>query len=171
MLLGHSMCLLKPASVWPPLRPFDIHVQLDDVMGQAQSVAGSLTGQRRLFSNIGSKLADVTARFPVVNNLLTSIRRRKNRVSTQINCCFPWQLDKAPQEGAAAGVARCREHHPPYSSMLDQDRKLPCLAVQAIFLPIPFGIQHLLIPECIARPSPQLLYTTRDLMMQGHLLQ
>ena len=58
-----------------------MHAQLDDVMGQASSVAGSLTGQRRLFGNIGSKLADVSARFPVVNNLLTSIRRRKNRVS------------------------------------------------------------------------------------------
>ncbi|KAK9861433.1 hypothetical protein WJX84_006699 [Apatococcus fuscideae] len=52
---------------------------LDDVMGQAQSVAGSLTMQRRLFGNIGSKLSDVAARFPVVNNLLSSIRRRKNR--------------------------------------------------------------------------------------------
>ena len=77
----HNAEALRLLLVLPELKDEAMHAQLDDVMGQASSVAGSLTGQRRLFGNIGSKLADVSARFPVVNNFLTSIRRRKNRVS------------------------------------------------------------------------------------------
>merc|ERR1712176_1024202 len=50
---------------------------LDDVIGQAQSVASSLMQQRRMFDGINSKLNMLGARFPVVNSLLTSIRRRK----------------------------------------------------------------------------------------------
>ncbi len=50
---------------------------LDDVIGQAQSVASSLMQQRRMFDGINSKLNVLGARFPVVNSLLTSIRRRK----------------------------------------------------------------------------------------------
>lgn len=113
---GWQSCLLNPAFVWHPLSPVPANAQLDDVMGQAQSVAGSLTGQRRLFSNIGSKLADVTARFPVVNNLLTSIRRRKNRVST-FNVAPPlgmvaflWHIDTGAPSRAATGPAHSLEH-------------------------------------------------------------
>lgn len=50
---------------------------LDDVIGQAQNVASSLANQRRVFDGINSKLNVLGARFPVVNSLLTSIRRRK----------------------------------------------------------------------------------------------
>mmetsp|Transcript_21178 Transcript_21178/g.59611 ORF Transcript_21178/g.59611 Transcript_21178/m.59611 type:complete len:176 (+) Transcript_21178:1-528(+) len=52
---------------------------LDQVLGQAQNVASTLSGQRRLFDNMGNKLATVGAKFPVVNGLLTSIRRRKSK--------------------------------------------------------------------------------------------
>jgi len=50
---------------------------LDDVIGQAQNVASSLMQQRRMFDGINSKLNMLGARFPAVNSLLTSIRRRK----------------------------------------------------------------------------------------------
>ena len=52
---------------------------LDQVMGQAQAVASNLSSQKRLFGNMGTKLATVGAQFPVVNSLLTSIRRRKSK--------------------------------------------------------------------------------------------
>jgi Golgi SNAP receptor complex protein 1 len=50
---------------------------LDDVIGQAQNVASSLMQQRRMFDGINGKLNMLGARFPAVNSLLTSIRRRK----------------------------------------------------------------------------------------------
>jgi len=56
-------------------------VQLDDVIGQAQAVSSSLGEQRGLFDNIGTKLAGVSGKFPVVNGVLNSIRRKKNKVT------------------------------------------------------------------------------------------
>ena len=50
---------------------------LDDVIGQAQHVASSLTTQRRVFDGVNTKLATLGARFPLVNSLLGSIRRKK----------------------------------------------------------------------------------------------
>jgi Golgi SNAP receptor complex protein 1 len=55
------------------------HAAVDQVIGQAQGVASSLSGQRQLFDAIDSKVASIGARFPVVNSLLNAIRRRKNR--------------------------------------------------------------------------------------------
>ena len=55
------------------------HAAVDQVIGQAQGVAASLTGQRQLFDAIDSKIASIGARFPIVNSLLNAIRRRKNR--------------------------------------------------------------------------------------------
>jgi len=54
---------------------------LDDVIGQAQAVSSSLGEQRGLFDNIGTKLAGVSGKFPVVNGVLNSIRRKKNKDS------------------------------------------------------------------------------------------
>ena len=48
-------------------------------MGQAQSVAGGLGEQRRLFDRIGTRLEDVGARFPLVNSLLGAIRRKRSK--------------------------------------------------------------------------------------------
>ncbi|QDZ20777.1 subunit 1 of Golgi SNAP receptor complex [Chloropicon primus] len=55
----------------------NVNNALDDVIGQAQNVASSLMQQRRVFDGVNSKLNMLGARFPVVNSLLTSIRRRK----------------------------------------------------------------------------------------------
>ncbi|KDD71519.1 hypothetical protein H632_c4872p1 [Helicosporidium sp. ATCC 50920] len=55
------------------------HAMLDDVLGTAQGVAGSLSSQRQLFDGISGKVSQVGQRFPVVNTLLNAIRRRKNR--------------------------------------------------------------------------------------------
>ena len=55
-------------------------VQIDDVLGQASAVSGNLKDQRGILGNVGSKLENVAARFPVVTGLLNAIRRRKNRV-------------------------------------------------------------------------------------------
>lgn len=55
-------------------------LQMDDVLGQAQAVAGGLGEQRRIFDNVGIKLENVAARFPLVGGLLNAIRRKKNKV-------------------------------------------------------------------------------------------
>ena len=49
-------------------------------MGQAYSVSSGLGEQRRMFDSSGLKLQNLTTRFPLVNGLLNSIKRRKNRV-------------------------------------------------------------------------------------------
>jgi len=78
--------------------------QLDDVIGQAQAVrrvpaapahptcraltdlrrgaqaVNSLAAQRTLFTDITAKLGTVGAKFPVVNSLVTAIRRKKSKV-------------------------------------------------------------------------------------------
>jgi Golgi SNAP receptor complex protein 1 len=76
--------------------------QLDDVIGQAQAVrverrthcahkghadaargwqaVSSLAAQRTLFTDITTKLGAVGAKFPVVNSLVTAIRRKKSKV-------------------------------------------------------------------------------------------
>lgn len=56
------------------------HVQLDDVIGQANSVSADLSQQRSLFENVAGKLVTVSSRFPVVNSVMNAIRRKKNRV-------------------------------------------------------------------------------------------
>ncbi len=66
---------------------------MDDVLGQAQAVAGGLGEQRRIFDNVGLKLENVAARFPLVSGLLNAIRRKKNKVSPSI--CFPFTYQKA----------------------------------------------------------------------------
>jgi hypothetical protein len=53
---------------------------MEDVLGQAQSVATSLGEQRRIFDSAGLKLENVTSRFPMVSGLLNAIRRKKSKV-------------------------------------------------------------------------------------------
>ena len=74
--------------------------QLDDVIGQAQAVrysrttksllfwthtvlfpqaVASLAGQRTLFVDMGAKMGAVGAKFPVVNSLVSAIRRKKSK--------------------------------------------------------------------------------------------
>ena len=76
---------------------FETVVQLDDVIGQAQAVSSNLGDQRRIFENIGNKLVSVSSKFPLVNGVLNSIRRKKSRVSIQsmqvLPCLISW-LDR-----------------------------------------------------------------------------
>ena len=60
--------------------------QLDDVLGQAHAVSHNLGDQRKLFDASGLKLQGLTARFPAINGLLNSIKRRKNRVRRPAAC-------------------------------------------------------------------------------------
>ena len=57
-------------------------LQMDDVLGQAQAVAGNLREQGNLFDNVGAKLENVAQRFPMVRGLLAAIRRKKNKVAS-----------------------------------------------------------------------------------------
>ncbi|KAK9792759.1 hypothetical protein WJX73_009120 [Symbiochloris irregularis] len=52
---------------------------LDAVLGQASAVGANLGEQRHLFENTGSKLMNVTAKFPMVNSIMNSIRRKKSK--------------------------------------------------------------------------------------------
>lgn len=52
---------------------------LDEVMGTAQAVSGSLGQQRTVFEGVGGKMQSLGSKFPVVNSLMNAIRRRKNR--------------------------------------------------------------------------------------------
>lgn len=69
---------------------------LDDVMGTAQGIASSLTQQRSIFDNIGGKVSNLGAKYPVVNSLLNAIRRRKNRVSFYLGACNSFLLIVGP---------------------------------------------------------------------------
>lgn len=60
-------------------------VQLDDVMGTAEAVTGSLGEQRRIFDNIGGKLISVSSKFPLVNGVMNAIRRKKSKVSVRMS--------------------------------------------------------------------------------------
>ena len=59
-------------------------VQLDAVLGQASAVSSNLGEQRRLFENTGSKLMTLTAKFPLVNSVLNSIRKKKSKVGAPL---------------------------------------------------------------------------------------
>ena len=63
-------------------------MQLDDVIGQAQAVSTSVGEQGRIFDNIGSKLVSVSSKFPMVNGIMNGIRRKKNKVGADIECCL-----------------------------------------------------------------------------------
>lgn len=60
----------------PPWQP-----QLDGVLNQAKTVSSSLGEQRRFVDSVGDRLLSVGAKFPVVNSLMTAIRRKRSRDS------------------------------------------------------------------------------------------
>ena len=62
---------------------------MDDVLGQAQAVAGNLREQGNLFDNVGTKLDNVAQRFPMVRGLLAAIRRKKNKVTFSLRIPLP----------------------------------------------------------------------------------
>eukprot|EP00252_Welwitschia_mirabilis_P000461 TRINITY_DN10451_c0_g1_i1.p1 TRINITY_DN10451_c0_g1~~TRINITY_DN10451_c0_g1_i1.p1 ORF type:complete len:220 (+),score=36.29 TRINITY_DN10451_c0_g1_i1:176-835(+) len=52
--------------------------QVDSVLNQAQATLSALTFQRSTFGSISSKISNVSSRLPTVNNILSSIHRRKS---------------------------------------------------------------------------------------------
>ncbi|CAJ2656508.1 Golgi SNAP receptor complex member 1-1-like [Trifolium pratense] len=51
---------------------------VDNVISQAQATLGALVFQRSTFGGINSKLSNVSSRLPTVNNILSSIKRKKS---------------------------------------------------------------------------------------------
>ncbi|KAL9231980.1 hypothetical protein vseg_007134 [Gypsophila vaccaria] len=52
--------------------------QMDSVISHAQSTLGALVLQRSTFGGINSKIGNVSSRLPTVNQILTSIKRKKS---------------------------------------------------------------------------------------------
>ncbi|KAK1287197.1 Golgi SNAP receptor complex member 1-1 [Acorus calamus] len=52
--------------------------QMDSVISHAQSTLGALVLQRSTFGGINSKLSNVSSRLPTVNQILSSIKRKKS---------------------------------------------------------------------------------------------
>lgn len=52
--------------------------QMDNVISQAQATLGTLGLQRSTFGGINSKLSNVSSRLPTVNQILSSIKRKKS---------------------------------------------------------------------------------------------
>ena len=53
--------------------------KVDDVISQAQATAAALVSQRGIFANVANNLSTIGSRFPVVNNMLTAIKRKKSK--------------------------------------------------------------------------------------------
>ena len=49
------------------------------VIGSAQATMGSIVQQRGLFTDIHGKINTIGAKFPVLNNIMGSIRRKKSK--------------------------------------------------------------------------------------------
>ena len=81
-----------------------ISMQLDDVIGQAQAVSTSVGEQGRIFDNIGSKLVSVSSKFPMVNGIMNGIRRKKNKVGADVECCL------SDEGGSSSGLDLCVLH-------------------------------------------------------------
>lgn len=52
---------------------------VEDIINVAQNTARELFSQRGLLQNAGSKLMTMSSRFPVLNNLVLAIKRKKNK--------------------------------------------------------------------------------------------
>ena len=78
-------------------------VQLDDVMGTANAVAGNVKEQSNLFENFGDKVVTLGSKFPAVNAVLNAVRRKKSKVRLAhqlssvpgcfILCSIEWHLE------------------------------------------------------------------------------
>ena len=60
-------------------------MQLDEVMGTANAVAGRVGEQSRIFENIGNKVLAVGAKFPAINGIINAVRRKKSKVSDTLH--------------------------------------------------------------------------------------
>lgn len=52
---------------------------VEDIIGVAQNTARELFSQRGLLQNAGSKLLTMASRFPVLDNLVMAIKKKKNK--------------------------------------------------------------------------------------------
>ena len=52
---------------------------VDDLIGAAQNTARELFAQRGALTSAGNKLVAIGSRFPVVNNLILAIKKKKNK--------------------------------------------------------------------------------------------
>jgi len=55
------------------------NIGIDSVISQAQATMSVLSSQRDLFEGMGGKLSQLGSRFPLVNTMLTAIRRKRSR--------------------------------------------------------------------------------------------
>eukprot|EP00241_Pyramimonas_parkeae_P010168 CAMPEP_0114248552 /NCGR_PEP_ID=MMETSP0058-20121206/13635_1 /TAXON_ID=36894 /ORGANISM="Pyramimonas parkeae, CCMP726" /LENGTH=240 /DNA_ID=CAMNT_0001361969 /DNA_START=194 /DNA_END=916 /DNA_ORIENTATION=- len=66
-------------------------VNIDNVIGQAQASLSTLTGQGEMFQGMGQKLNTLGSKYPMINSLMTSIRRKRSQetiiLSAVIACC------------------------------------------------------------------------------------
>jgi Golgi SNAP receptor complex protein 1 len=53
--------------------------KVDEVIGQATATAAALINQREIFSRVGDNLGQMGDRFPVVQNLMSAIKRKKSK--------------------------------------------------------------------------------------------
>ena len=77
--------------------PKEICEVLDDyVIGQAQATAAALVNQREIFQNVNRNLDAIGSRFPMVNNLLQAIRRKRSKdtmvLATVVAICTAFTL-------------------------------------------------------------------------------
>ncbi|KAI3691311.1 hypothetical protein L2E82_49627 [Cichorium intybus] len=65
--------------------------QMDGVISQAQETLGTLVFQKSTFGGIGSKISNVKSRLPTVNNIISTIKKRKSMetivLSMVASCC------------------------------------------------------------------------------------
>ncbi|KAK7849936.1 golgi snap receptor complex member 1-2 [Quercus suber] len=54
-------------------------VQIDDVIGQAQTTRQVLGSQKAMFGDVQGKVKNLSDKFPIIRGLLGSIKRRKSR--------------------------------------------------------------------------------------------
>uniref|UniRef100_A0A0A9FVW3 Golgi SNARE 12 protein n=1 Tax=Arundo donax TaxID=35708 RepID=A0A0A9FVW3_ARUDO len=51
---------------------------MDNVISQAHATLGALVSQRSTFSGIATKISNIGTRLPMINHILSSIRRKKS---------------------------------------------------------------------------------------------
>mmetsp|Transcript_23422 Transcript_23422/g.39159 ORF Transcript_23422/g.39159 Transcript_23422/m.39159 type:complete len:258 (-) Transcript_23422:316-1089(-) len=55
------------------------NMNIDSVISQAQAAMSVMSSQRGLFDGMDSKITNLGTRFPVVNSMLTAIRKKRSR--------------------------------------------------------------------------------------------
>lgn len=68
------------------------NAEIDSILGQAYGITETLANQRRTFGNITNKMTALAERIPMVNDLMTKIKARKDRdkyiMALTVGLCF-----------------------------------------------------------------------------------